>query len=389
MYRTLILLVACVMWYALPGVPLHAAPLYQLTVIGGAGSAASGLNSTGQVVGSMAVAGQVHGFFHDGSALIDLGTLGGDRSVASGLNDRGMIVGGSVTSVGIYQAFVYANGTMTGLPFTTPSAASGINNAGVIVGTFGVADGPEPPPGYFYQRAFTYAHGVVTNLGLLPGTNGLASYGAGINDAGVTVGSVEVDTAPDYPRDAFVYKDGVMQSLGNFGGQSSDAYAINDLGQIAGSAGVATTPTRPNVYAYHAFLYSSGLLQDLGAITESGNSVAYALNNLGQAVGSADTVRGSDTRAVLYENGSILQLDKLIDPVEGWAMTVATGINDAHQIVGTACREGLCYAVRLDLAAAIPEPAHASMLLAGLFILVGAHGVRSASKKSNVKTKKQ
>lgn len=355
----------------LVGLPLHlqAAPVYQLTVIGGAGSTATALNSSGQVVGAMAAAGGSHAFFHDGSSVADLGTLGGASSVANSLNDSGVIVGTSINAAGINQAFVYANGVMSGLPFTTFSRADGINNAGGIVGTFGVDEGPEEPQGFLYARAYTYADGVVTNLGLLPGADGLTSEGRGINDAGVAVGSAEYGGAPDHPREAFVYSNGVMQGLGNLGGQSSDAYAINDLGQVAGSAGVPTTPTRPNAYAYHAFLYSEGVMQDLGGVTDSGNSIAYDVNNLGQAVGNADTSGSLDPRAVLYENGGIVQLDTLIDPGDGWTMTNATGINDAHQIAGTACRLGLCYAVRLDLAP-IPEPEQAVLLAAGVLLLV-------------------
>ncbi|MGZ5199891.1 MAG: hypothetical protein ACXWC4_08985 [Telluria sp.] len=52
----------------------------------------------------------------------------------------------------------------------------------------------------------------------------------------------------------------------------------------------------------------------------------------------------------------------------------ATSINDLGQIAGKACLGSECYAVRLDLVAAVPEPASFSMLPggAGLFALLGA-----------------
>lgn len=369
-----------IMLTAMLGTPLHALaePLYTLTVIGGAGSVARAMNSAGQVVGSMTAGEGSHAFFYDGAAVFDLGTLGGVSSHANGLNDSGAIVGNSLTTGGTWQAFVYTNGAMSGLPFSEASYARGVNNAGTIVGTFNV-----PVPGSefneFRTRAFTYANGVVTNLGVLGRDYPENISGVGINDAGIAVGSSELIAAPDYPREAFVYGAGGMQGLGNLGGQSSDAYAINDAGQVVGSAGVEVTPTRPNAYTYHAFLYSDGVLQDLGALTDRGNSVAYAINNLGQAVGSADTFGGNVNQAVLYENGAVVLLDTLIDQADGWTMINATGINDQHQIAGNACRLGLCYAVRLDLAP-IPEPGQVLLLAAGLLALAGRRTLRALAK---------
>ena len=68
---------------------------------------------------------------------IDLGTLGGTQSAALGLNDDGQVVGWSLNAAGRTQAFVWARGTLTGLP-NFPGGSNGIataiNNGGDITG---------------------------------------------------------------------------------------------------------------------------------------------------------------------------------------------------------------------------------------------------------------
>jgi hypothetical protein len=51
-------------------------------------------------------------------------------------------------------------------------------------------------------------------------------------------------------------------------------------------------------------------------------------------------------------------------------ISARSAINEVRQIAATACREGLCYAVRLDLVPAVPEPS-TSMLLGGGLALPG------------------
>jgi probable HAF family extracellular repeat protein len=342
------------------GAPLSvvAAPLYTLTVVGVAGSEAYDVNALGQVVGAVAVGNNSHAFFYDGVNFNDLGTLGGASSVAWRVNDSGTVVGTSDTA-DLQQGFTYAGGVMTALPGT--STANDINNAGAITGTAYLENGM----GDITGRAYSYANGVLTNLGTLPGADAWSSYGHGINSSGQVAGSAEVEGIPGSPLQPFLYSTGVMQDLGNFGGIYSNAWAINDLGQVVGSVGLPSNDEYP--YVWHAFVYGGGVMQDLGALTETGLSSAYDINNFGEAVGRADTA--DDARGVLYANGTITLLESLIDPVDGWTIENANGINDLHQIAATACKLGVCYAVRLDLAP-IPEPGQVALLGTGLLALV-------------------
>jgi len=342
--------------------PAWAAPTYTVTVIGSAGGAAYGINSTGQVVGALAAGTDRHAFYFDGITVNDLGTLGGANSVAWGINDSGTVVGRSQTGPDQLQGFSYANGVVTALPSALYDARA-INHAGTIVGTGFFPDGQ----GSGVTRAYTYAGGVVTDLGILPGNDGEVSYGYGINNAGIAVGAVEVGGAPNRPTDPFRFSGGVMQNLGNFDGVFGAAHAVNEAGQVVGSAG-APYIGDGNVYPEKSFLWQNGVLQALGELIPNGNSVAYDINNAGLIVGSADA--GDGTRGFLSAGAGLVALDTLIDPGAGWTITAANGINDLQQIAATACSLAGCFAVRLDLAP-VPEPAQAAMLGLGLLALCG------------------
>jgi probable HAF family extracellular repeat protein len=105
--------------------------------------------------------------------------------------------------------------------------------------------------------------------------------------------------------------------LGAFGlpsnqGQSY-ALGLNSQGQVVGwsSYSFGSSP--------HAFLYSNGVLQDLGTLPLATQSVAHDFNTAGQVVGD------SGGFPIIY-NGSMTKLFN--------AGATALGINDANQVVG-------------------------------------------------------
>jgi probable HAF family extracellular repeat protein len=106
----------------------------------GAYSLVTALNNRGQVVGLMALPGELidHPFLWDGEKLSDLGSFAGNFSTATGINDAGEVVGYSYfAGNSVKHAFLWRNGVMTDLgtvPGDPCSFAYNVNSRGQIVG---------------------------------------------------------------------------------------------------------------------------------------------------------------------------------------------------------------------------------------------------------------
>jgi probable HAF family extracellular repeat protein len=109
-------------------------------------------------------------------------------------------------------------------------------------------------------------------------------------------------------------------------------------------------------------------MTDLGTLGQA-QSEAHGINNLGHVVGSSFTGWWGDGHAFVYADGSMTDLNALIDPASGWTIADASDINNKGQIAAVAFKDGIQYAVRLDVASPVPEPATAGMLLAGAGLL--------------------
>ena len=167
----------------------------------------------------------------------------------------------------------------------------------------------------------------VIDLGTLGGNE---SQAWGINEQGEVVGSSETG---DGSVHAFRYSKGTMRDLGTLGGRTSIARGINNRGQVVGYSETQSGNT-------HAFLYD-GVMQDLGTL-RGGNSFAYGINSQGQVVGGSTITKegrpvyregaGYVFRAFLYSNGAMRDLGTLAGRDE--TLAVAYGINDRGQVVG-------------------------------------------------------
>lgn len=358
---------------AVPGAAALADPVYNVTVVAGLGSSAADINRYGDVVGSVTSAGNTHAFAYTGGGYTDLGTLGGLNSFANAINDAGQVVGGASTLGGDTHAFVYSGGSLLDLGTLggNSSVAYDINNHGVIVGSAATPDSPDN----YYRQAFRYESGTMTGLGTLPGGAGSDAYA--INNHGLIGGSSfqgEI-TMPEYPFYAVLFQGGSVYPIGASPLGDSAIYGLNDLGQAVGGI-----PDSSILHGSHAFLYEHGVITDIGFLdARFDDSIAWDINKLGQVVGTSAVLLTESTygyHGFLYDkDGGMIDLNSLIDPASGWVITNASGINGSQQIAATACRGGVlgdCYAVRLDLVAAVPEPESWAMLLFGL----GALGLR-------------
>jgi probable HAF family extracellular repeat protein len=366
---------------AVPGAAALADPLYNITVVGGLGSTANDINRYGDVVGSVTSGGLTRAFAYTGSSYAELGTLGGLNSFANAINDYGQVVGGASTVSGDSHAFVYYSGALHDLGTLggTGSVAWDINNHGTIVGSAGST-------GTYFSEAFRYEGGAMTGLGTLPGGAGSDAYA--INNKGLIGGSSyqgEI-TVPEYPFYAVRFRGGMVDPIGAPDLGNSAIYALNDLGQTVGGI-----PTSSLIHASHAFLYEGGVITDLGTLDPTfDDSIARDINKLGQIVGTSAVLLSSEFygyHGFLYDGaGGMVDLNTLIDPASGWVITDASGINGAQQIAATACRGGAmgdCYAVRLDLVSAVPEPGSWAMLAFGLGVL-GLRRMRRPYQKFTV-----
>lgn len=149
-------------------------------------------------------------------------------------------------------------------------------------------------------------------------------------------------------------------NLGTLGGDRSDAFSINDSGQIVGGADDISGQ-------HHATLFDP-TSKNIDLRTLGGQqSAAYSINNKGQIVGYAYNSSGQ-RRATLFDpsgSGNNIDLNTLIDLDSRWTLVSAMAINDKGCIVGGAVNpNGELHAFLL-----VPEPATIALLGLGMLCL--------------------
>lgn len=229
-----------------------------------------------------------------------------------------------------------------------------LNSSGTAVGS---ADTPTPDPycasfnfDCYVGPGFKWQNGVTSVLSALPGFDGLNSAtGFWVSDSGLTVGISEngLDPLTGGPAlEAVLWgKDNSLIDLGALGGNESEAYAVNNRGQVAGEALNAIpdpyTSNYNNFYIggatqVHAFRWTKSRgMQDLGTLGGT-DSAAFSINERGQIAGISFTnttvnpATGVPTLdPFLWENGKMLDLGTL-----GGTFGVAFALNNRGQVVG-------------------------------------------------------
>lgn len=177
-----------------------------------------------------------------------------------------------------------------------------INNAGQIIGSC-----------YAYALVYTPGKGV-TNLG--------TGYTGGINEHGQIVGR-------GANSEVFLYTPGLgTVNLGTLGGKYSEAYDINETGQIVGLS-------EDNNGRQRAFLCTSS--NDMVDLGDLGGDYSYAasINDAGVIVGRSSLGNTYGSHAFVYKQCVGM---KDIDTLDNW-MSTANAINNSGQIAGSFIHE--------------------------------------------------
>ncbi len=302
--------------------------------------------------------------------LSELPALGGTVGAADSINDKGWIAGyANISGDRTEHAVLWMNGTMIDLgTLGGPNSSIGFpakNSKGALVGFSQTAASDPLHEGWNYfcgpsgskplcqgknlvTRGFVWQNGAMTMLSSLGGN---ISEAFGINNSGQVIGFAETSTADstcarpqvlDYF--AVIWEpDGTMQALYPYpGDQISAAVGINNNGQVVGGSGPCASLS-PAIGA-HAVLWQSGSTSaiDLGNLGGSTNNVAFGINGQGQIVGISALSGNATVHAFLWQNGGPMQD---LGALPGDVLSIAYSLNDAGEIVGQSCdANGKCRA---------------------------------------------
>ena len=287
-------------------------------------SRAVGINDAGQITGWSDLGnGDIHGFLYDEGVVTEIGAVGWTNVVPGDINEMGWVIGGARRPDGSYTGFIW-DGTLFDL-----GAAIGTEVRAYRVVPRDINDGPSPVVIGSMEvtgGTHTFRWSAETGTEDLAGQiGGSCTIPFALNDAGDIVGS----------RDGSAFllaANGALSMLPNLpGGAWAVAVDINEAGVIVGQASTETE--------VHAVKWESGAIVDLGTLGFP-SSAAYAINDGGQIAGTAnyalsarcepvDAIPPEFTVPFVWEDGNLTDLRESRS-----GLAYALDINDAHSVVG-------------------------------------------------------
>lgn len=317
---------------------------------------------------------------HAGYKYSALPSLGGPASFATGINNAGQVVGTANDPNTFPRSTVWTSGTpVDRRPGDWLSWGQAINDKGQIAGGYGDVFGRFQVS---HAYASPHADASMGNLGVSD------SIALDINNHGLAVGEAYTgDWAgpplypfPFYGSHAVLWNGTTTTDLNPVGAKISIANAINDSNVVAGAVdGKAVTWNSGVVHTLGAGAAydinnagvivgqsgSNAVMWNGGAQTILGDGRANALNILSQVVGM------SNGHAFLWEKGLAIDLNNFISTAAknaGWILQDAVGINDHGLIAGNAFNT-VTLNYQAFLLSPAPEPATWAMLLLGLGLI--------------------
>lgn len=166
--------------------------------------------------------------------------------------------------------------------------------------------------------AFLWRDGVSVDLSKVLGTY---SPPAGINEFGQIAGYY------NGPSSGFLYSDGVVTDLGTVkNSHVSNPDGLNNLGEVVFTA-VVFPPDVPDIY-YWSYIYRNGRYEQIPTL--GGTYVrGYAINDLGAVAGDSTFKGDNQAHAFVYQNGQMTDIGTL-----GGPHSRAHGINQTGHVVG-------------------------------------------------------
>jgi probable HAF family extracellular repeat protein len=352
--------------------------VFQLGSLGGSASSGNTINNLGWAMGSSNLTGNSseRATLWAFGLTIDLGTLGGPNSNIGWpvKNDRGVIAGVSEFSnmpdpngekfscpvllpdTGLScSGFVWENGHMTQLPtLGGPNGfATGVNNLNQIVGWAEntIHDPTCTFPQVLQFEAVIYGPRKGQIRQLPPLSPDPDSAATAINDLGQVVGISGIcgDAIGKLSaKHALLWENGKPIDIGNLGGKAFNTpMAINNRGQIAGFSDLPGDVVDDSVVNvnFHAFLWPvNGKILDLGTLEGDSISEATGINDQGQIIGTSFTAGFASSRAFIWQDGKMTDLNTLTQPNSNLYLIATGDINDRGEITGEACvlSDGVC-----------------------------------------------
>jgi probable HAF family extracellular repeat protein len=355
--------------------PAGSTPSSQYTVtslspIGGSTAGADSINNRDWVSGTSTLASSSYitaALWEQGGSPMNLGTLGGPNSGVEWpvKNDRGLISGISETSerqklgevwscaLGFFpqppsghicRGFAWQNGNMIALKTLggNNGFAAGANERGDIVGWAETRkhDATCTPPQVLQFEAVVYWAGRATPQALRPYHGDKDGAATEINDRGQIVGiSGTCDQAEGRftAKHAVMWQNGKVINLGTLGGNAwNTPMALNDNGEVVGFSDTSSNPS--GAANFHAFLWTQRTgMTDLGVLPGDTYSEALGINESGTIVGVSYGASFATSRAFIWQNGKMTDLNTLIPPSSSLYLLYANDINDQGVIAGGAC----------------------------------------------------
>jgi probable HAF family extracellular repeat protein len=252
-------------------------------------------------------------------------SIASPNSLVFDINDNGDAVGTfGADNTPTEHAFLLRGGSVIDLvpPLPQGSLARGINNNGLIVGSF-LGNGVQ---GFIYDSVAQTAPIIINPL---PGRD--SSGASAVNKSGAVAGLSGSNNSHGY-----LFAGASLVDLG----PAAFVEDINDSGVVAGSLG------KPQPEFFHAAICDTSRANPSfseiplppGFVGGHGN----AINNNGDVVGTCWTQQtfDGDQTAYIFSGGVSTDLNTLIPANSGWRLQFANDINDAGQIAGRGLLNG-------------------------------------------------